>query len=382
MSHPYRSIGRYARWDTAFNGVEPAAVDPVVRFGMTLTREHRVVTAGSCFAQHIGRYLKREGFNYLVTERGHPLLNDETRAAFGYGFFSARYGNIYTTRQLLQLFRRAYGTFTPSDDVWERGAIFADPFRPNIQPGGFPTRQELEADREQHLAAVREAFEQLDVFVFTLGLTECWAARKDGAVFPLAPGVAGGTFDHKAYEFTNLTVDDVTSELREFIGLLRSVNPNAHVILTVSPVPLMATAVDQHVLVSTTYSKSVLRVAAQMTTETLDGVYYFPAYEIVTGNFSRGSYFADDLRSIREEGVKHVMSLFFSHATNAAPSKRRTRLIKREANSDEAYRAFERKNDELVEVLCDEELLTAAAPPEAEPATSSPTRSPSSGGIA
>src|SRR5205823_3059266 len=77
------------------------------------------------------------------------------------------------------------------------------------------------------------------------------------------------------------------------------------------------TAVDRHVLVSTTYSKSVLRVAAQQLTESLDGVHYFPSYEIVTGNFSRGAYFADDLRSILEPGVEHVMSLFFRHATVA-----------------------------------------------------------------
>ena len=33
------------------------------------------------------------------------------------------------------------------------------------------------------------AFRDLDVFVFTLGLTEAWVAKADGAVFPLAPGV-------------------------------------------------------------------------------------------------------------------------------------------------------------------------------------------------
>lgn len=337
--------------------VHPSSVDPVVRFPLTVTRGDRVVTAGSCFAQHIGRYLKQEGFNYLVTERGHPLLNDETRSAFGYGVFSARYGNLYTSRQLLQLFRRAYGELVPDDDVWEDETAFVDPFRPRIQPGGFPTRQELLADREQHLAAVRSAFEQLDVFVFTLGLTECWAARSDGAVFPLAPGVAGGSFDDARYAFVNLTVDDVTRELVEFAGLLRGVNPDARIILTVSPVPLMATAVDRHVLVSTTYSKSVLRVAAEAAVEALDGVHYFPAYEIVTGNHARGAYFADDLRSVREEGVRHVMSLFFEHATEGAAREGTIFAIDEGALADEAIRAFDRENEELVEVLCDEELL-------------------------
>lgn len=359
MSHPYEHIEDYARWPTAVGRVDPSLVDPVVRFPMTLTRRHRVVTAGSCFAQHIGRYLKQEGFKYFVTERGHPVLDDETRDEFNYGIFSARYGNLYTSRQLLQLFERAYGKFMPDDDVWEGEAGFVDPFRPRIQPGGFATREELWSDRVQHFSAVRTAFEQLDVLVFTLGLTECWAAESDGAVFPLAPGVSGGQFDAAKYGFTNLTVDEVANDLQQFTRLLRKVNPLARIILTVSPVPLMATAVDQHVLVSTTYSKSVLRVAAQTAVESLKGVYYFPAYEIVTGNFSRGSYFADDLRSIREDGVKHVMSLFFKHATEGAAADELGAVVDEGVREDEEVRALERENDELVEVLCDEALLGA-----------------------
>jgi hypothetical protein len=79
------------------------------------------------------------------------------------------------------------------------------------------------------------------------------------------------------------------TDMSAFIGSLREVNPKAKVILTVSPVPLFATAVDRHVLVSTTYSKSVLRVAAQALVESYDYVFYFPAYEIVAGTSRGGS---------------------------------------------------------------------------------------------
>ena len=221
-----------------------------------------------------------------------------------------------------------------------------------IQPAGFRTARELEADREQHLAAVRRAFEELDVFIFTFGLTECWPARSDGAAFPLAPGVAGGKFDPDRYVFVNLDVEDVVADMTAFIRSLRDVNPVARVILTVSPVPLFATAVDRHVLVSTTYSKSVLRIAAQALVESLEDVHYFPAYEIVAGNFSRGAYFASDLRSIREPGVEHVMSLFFRHATTGTGTAEDGA-----GKQATAARAFELETDEVVEQLCDEELI-------------------------
>ena len=360
MKHPYEKIGDYARWDRGIGSLEPNDVDPVVSFPLELDHEQPIVTAGSCFAQHIARYLQEAGFNYLVTEPGHPLLDDETKKAYNYGVFSARFGNVYTSRQLVQLFARAYGELDPVDDFWPGRSGFVDPFRPAIQPSEFATRRELAADREQHLAAVRRAFEELDVLIFTFGLTECWGTRSDGAVFPLAPGVAGGTFDPSRYEFLNLDVEAVVADMTDFFGSLRRVNPTAKSILTVSPVPLFATAVDRHVLVSTTYSKSVLRVAAQQLVDSLDRVYYFPAYEIVTGNFSRGRYFGDDLRSIHESGVEHVMSLFFRHATNDEAHD--VAAIGDTASRDAAVDAlaFDRETEELVRLLCDEELIGLA----------------------
>ena len=52
--------------------------------------------------------------------------------------------------------------------------------------------------------AVREMFERLDVFVFTLGLTEAWRSRIDGAVYPLAPDVVAGKMGQAAHEFVNI----------------------------------------------------------------------------------------------------------------------------------------------------------------------------------
>jgi hypothetical protein len=330
----------------------PDQIDPVVRFPIRLTRDQRVVTAGSCFAQHISRHLERAGFHFLVTEPGHALLPADLRASMNYGVFSARFGNIYTSRQLEQLFRRAYGTFAPAEDVWDRAdGRVVDPFRPTIQPGGFATREELFADRAQHLAAVRRAFEQVSVFIFTLGLTECWSSTVDGAVFPVAPGVAGGTYDPARHAFVNLRVDEVVDDMSRFIESLRSVNPAAVCILTVSPAPLAATALDRHVLVSTTYSKAVLRVAAESLTSSLPQVYYFPSYEIVTAPFSRGRYYSEDLRTVTEAGGEHVMSLFFRHVAGVD--------VPLEADAAPAAEAPP-KPDRLaraLDVLCDEELI-------------------------
>ncbi|HEV7280829.1 MAG TPA: GSCFA domain-containing protein [Pirellulaceae bacterium] len=314
--HPYQSIPDTAYWRRSVANLPHRRVDPVVRTKFRISRTDGIMTLGSCFAQHISRRLERRGYNFLVTETAHPILGT-LGPEMGYGVFTARYGNVYTARQLVQLFDRAYGVFQPADSVWTNGeGKFVDPFRPQIQPGGFLTAEELLADRERHFACVRQAFETHQVLVFTLGLTELWRSKLDGAAFPLCPGVAGGTFDSSKHEFHDLSAQEVASDLAEFLKRLLQVNPNTRVLLTVSPVPLVATASSDHVLVATVRSKSILRVAADVTAGSHDAVDYFPSYEIITGQHARGSYFEDDLRSVTESGVSHVMQVFFRHYGN------------------------------------------------------------------
>lgn len=350
---PYHAQPDHAFWKRAVSDKPAAEVDPAITFDLTIDRSTKVVTAGSCFAQHIARHLKKQRFNYFVTEPPHPNLGADVCEAFNYGTFSARYGNIYTARQLRQLFDRAYGAFQPVEDVWEESdGRFVDPFRPNIQPGGFSSRREFDLDRGQHFAAVRRALEELDVFVFTLGLTECWTHAGDGAVFPLCPGVAGGTFDPAVHRFVNLTVDEVVEDMRAALARLRAVNPASKVILTVSPVPLIATAEQQHVLTATTYSKAVLRVAAETLTRTVPEVHYFPSYEVITGPHAAGGYFAANRRDVLEEGVSHVMRLFFQHAADMKSAA----IVPKAPEKPNVADMME----SVVDVICDEHVIQDA----------------------
>lgn len=353
--NPYKSLPDKAFWKRAVARPAAADVDPVGIFDLRITPSTKVATAGSCFAQHIARHLRRSGFHYYVVEEGHPILPGSVRNRHQYGTFSARYGNVYTARQLRQLFDRAFGRFVPSEGAWinEEGQVI-DPFRPNVQPGGFISPEAMLADRQQHLAAVRRMFETLDVFVFTLGLTECWESRDDGAVFPLCPGVEGGEFDDARYAFRNQDAAEVLDDMRSFLASLAAVNPAAQVVLTVSPVPLMATAEPgAHVLSATTYSKSVLRVAAETLRRENTHVHYFPSYEIITGSYSRGSYFAEDLRGVLENGVGHVMRLFLRYATGQQEAAPVTAAASEPTEKDE----FMSQAQALVEVECDESAL-------------------------
>lgn len=316
MSHPYEQLRDHQFWRRAVAGVERFRFDPVVDTRFKIGRAQRVATAGSCFAQHISNRLSRIGFNYFVTERG-DHLDAASRKEQNYAVFSARYGSIYTSRQLMQLFEECQGLRNPDDGVWQReDGRFVDALRPQITPSGHASPDEVIASRGEHLASVKEMFESCDVFVFTLGLTETWLSRTDGTAYPLAPGVAGGQFDPARHEFVNLDIHDVMRDMEQFLDGLRRLNPGVKVVLTVSPVPLIATYENRNVLVSTTYSKSVLRVAADMLYRNHpDWVEYFPSYEIITGNYSNSAYYEADYRGINAIGVDHAMRCFLQHYT-------------------------------------------------------------------
>lgn len=347
--HPYRDLPDTSFWKQSISLRPTNEVDPVLAPPFRICQRDQVATAGSCFAQHISKQLRDAGFQFMTMETG----PDDLDAASQRGFydFSARYGNIYTARQLLQLFDRAFGYFRPIERVWVRHeGGFCDPFRPRIEPAGFTSEADVEADAHRHLRAVRRMFQHLDVFIFTLGLTECWISRLDGAAYPVAPGVVGGAYDRDRHAFVNFGVADVSHDLQTFLTKLRLVNTKARVVLTVSPVPLVATASDRHVLVATTYSKSVLRVAAEEVSRQHPHVAYFPSYEIITGPHSEGRYFEADRRSVTKAGVDHVMRVFMTRMTDMDAETRPPEI------SDDAE-ADLLKLESLAETMCDEEVL-------------------------
>ncbi|MGW8204209.1 GSCFA domain-containing protein [Sphingomonas sp. VDB2] len=348
---PFRSLPAEAYWRKALVQTPAKDVNPASKPSFRIAQTDAVATAGSCFAQHIARHLVGAGYNYFIPENAHPIVPPDLGKKYNYGTFSARFGNIYTPRQLLQLFHRAYGSFQPAEDVWIEGDRYYDPYRPLIQPQGFPDEASYLADRQEHFAAVRRMVEECNVFVFTLGLTEAWVSRIDGAVFPVCPGCGTGTFDPDRYEFVNFTASETASDLRLALEFIRAKNPDVRFVVTVSPVPLIATAAHRHVLVSTTYSKAALRVAAEEVTAALSDCEYFPSYEIITGAYNRGAYFDDDLREVKPEGVAHVMRCFAETFLDRSAKAASPRKAGKKVRPMSAV---------LNDIICDEETLIAA----------------------
>ena len=324
--NPYKGLPESAFWSSGVANQSPFELAGLYSRKWRISKKNRVATAGSCFAQHIARHLRKRDFSVLDMEPPPPGLPEDAHLKFGYSTYSCRYGNIYTARQLLQLVREISGDFVPHDIVWEKGGRFYDALRPAVEPNGLPTADEVISQRKAHLEKVREMLEQMDLLVFTLGLTEAWEHIETGTVYPTAPGTVAGEFDADEIQFRNFSFSEIRNDFDTFLTLVKELRGgrNFRVLLTVSPVPLTATASGGHVLKATTYSKSVLRAVAGFF-EARPNIDYFPSYEVITNPAARGIFYESNMRSVRSTGVETVMEIFFSEH-DAVPARRQSRV--------------------------------------------------------
>lgn len=358
MTNPYAKFPSTAFWRTAVADPLPEEITGLWSPKFNIQPDHKVATYGSCFAQHIGQALVRRNYHWLCTEKAPDAVSDKLKKRFGYEVFSSRTANIYTTTLLLQWARWSLEGQPVPDEVWERDDRFVDPFRPNIEPHGFASEDELLAMRRVVLDAFAQSVKDADVFVFTLGLTERWINQTAGYEYPMCPGTIAGAFDDQKHHFENLEYSGVKDALLEAMSIFKAANPDLRFVLTVSPVPLTATASGQHVLTATTYSKSVLRAVAGDLAAAREDVDYFPSYEIITSPVFQGQFFEENKRSVKKSGVDFVMTSFFGDLARKFGTR----------SSNPAEDAAERpsgsphsaRQDE--DVVCEEVFLEAFGP--------------------
>jgi hypothetical protein len=260
-----------------------------------IDKNTKIVSIGSCFAENIARFLRAHKYNYINTEKGS-------------GYFSANWGIVFNSSSIRQIFEYSFGLFHPKVQWWEREkGRMQDPYRRDIiYPKGVHNQKRI-----AHYAASRQALEKADVIIITLGLTEVWRDKRDGATFWRVPPMH--LYDPDIYTFHSMTVNEVFQDLLRIRFLLDRFNKKCHLIITVSPVPFQATyREDCDAVTANVFSKAVSSVAAiDFASELRDrNVSYFPSFEYVRYGF-KNPYIADG-RHIKRPVVNQMMKFFES----------------------------------------------------------------------
>jgi hypothetical protein len=293
-----------ARWPTRESPqrLHPLA-DPVASRPFTLRGDERVFCIGSCFARSIENALERLGFEVLSLMPDLPRSPNRDRS--DRGMF-----NKYNVATILNELRWALGEGKPyrHEDV-----LIAPPGDRLLQdyqlagPGYSEEPGFARAFREGFNAAfarVREA----DLVILTLGLSEIWLDTATGLHLNAAP------LEHLVraypgrYELHVMDVAQTLAQLEEIDRLLVAhLESGFRLMVTVSPVPLWSTFRDQDVLTANTYSKAVLRVAAEAFVAARAHASYFPSFEFAQLSHPTLVYSREDFRHVDARFVDYIM---------------------------------------------------------------------------
>ncbi len=308
-AHPGHRFETWQVWPGSYKNPPADGVYPVPgHANMTITSETPIASMGSCFAREIRKILVARGFNYIQEEIEHPAAVHA----------SAAWERTYNTFSMRQIFEYTFASFNPGVRWWQtpQSGKIQDPYRRIIL---YDSVKAAEDDFAHHLICSRLALERAQVLILTLGLTEIWEDRHDGAVICLPSGPyvkEGGSMER--YRFRVSRYAENLKNLERIHELMQQHNPDCQLLMTVSPVHLWATfRQDLDVISASCNSKSTLRAAVDVFVSEHDNVHYFPAYEMATiyMPLMAQSYFSEGKENfhVNQDTVGFIMDQFFRY---------------------------------------------------------------------
>jgi hypothetical protein len=276
-------------------------IEPKFRF----VRDDKFYAIGSCFARGIEQALTQRGVAVESAAPEFAKLQPVNKEVTGLGFT-----NKYNTFSILNELRWALdpeAVFPKESIIQVTESTWFDPHcTPTLQLAGFAET----LNRRALMQAVAKRVAHCRAVVITLGLVEVW---RDGEadVYTNSTPVRSALKTHpNRYEFHLTSFAQNWDNLEAIHALLtRYGHPDLRIVITVSPVPLLATFSTMDVVVANTYGKSLLRAIAHQWAAAHANVDYFPSYEIVQ-NSDRAATWERDLRHVKGTGTQHIMDLF------------------------------------------------------------------------
>jgi hypothetical protein len=276
------------------NRIEPIAT-PSFEVPFRLVAGESILTIGSCFARNVEHHLGRLGFKLPARNLFQsPEFADLDPAII----------NNYGTPSIFNELAWAFGEreFVADDHILE---VMPGKFADQQMPSHLrPETRDIVLARRHAITEVYRTAAQCRVVIITLGLSEVWFDTKSGFYLNVAPRPATLRTYPDRYELHVLSYAEVVGFLVEAVRLLQKHGPpDLRVLLTVSPVPLQVTHRPIDVIVANSYSKSVLRAAAEEVITGFPFITYFPSYESVTLT-NREFAWTADLRHVSDDIVQ------------------------------------------------------------------------------
>jgi hypothetical protein len=275
-----------------------------IKANLKISKDTKIVSMGSCFAMEIRKMLMENGYNYLQEEdKKNPWANIYSED-HQYELGSCAWERVFHLFGLNQILHYTFGVADFRDRLYNHGKYCYDLLRTRI---AYPSKKVAEKDLVDHIEKSRKVLSECELFIFTMGLVEIW--EYNNVVLATSPQHTKIDLNAK---FRVSTYAENLAALNRAYSIFRKHNPDAHFMITVSPVHLRATfRQDTDILSATSYSKATLRTVANDFIKEHPEVHYFPSYEIVTilANIV-GDVSYPEGHHVNRRVVKKIMNIF------------------------------------------------------------------------
>lgn len=242
-----------------------------------ISKDTNITAFGSCFAGNVSRYLLKKEYKVNAHSWDHNQSD------------LIRIDEIMVhTPALLAQFEWAF----------------------NDRPLGsiFIGSAEEKAQTYHSMEACKAIIRNTDFFIITLGLTEAWFDKENQQY--LWKFVPNRKLDPDRFESRFVSFNENLNNIKAIYHLVKKHIPEAKILFTLSPIPLLGSYHGKSVVSANTASKATLKAALHEFISTTEdpSLYYFPSYELVTEYVE--APWKDDNRHITPETVETIMAVF------------------------------------------------------------------------
>lgn len=253
-----------------------------------IRHQDRILSLGSCFAEHIGERLQQNKFSTIVNPFGilyNPIsISQSLHCLLGESLFSDK--DLFQHQDIWHSFAH-HGRFSNADQATCLSEI------------------------NQQLISGRAQLKQCKYLLLTLGTAHVFQYKKTNEVVANCHKLPNADFNR-----IRLSLAEISSSLSIVLDQLHQVLPDLQIIVSVSPVRHLR---DGHL--ENQRSKSSLLLALTKMVEQFNFVHYFPSYELLLDDLRDYRFYKEDMIHPNETAINYIWDFFAATYFNPTTTK-------------------------------------------------------------
>ncbi|MGQ7868346.1 GSCFA domain-containing protein [Sunxiuqinia sp. sy24] len=249
--------------------------------GWEIDHQSKLMMAGSCFTENIGRQMQRLKFQVDINP----------------------FGILYNPQSLAKSLRLLMDAkkYT-ADDLFEHQGVWHS-FDHHSRFSSSDQQQALEGINRQ-MAQSAAHLKTSDFLILSMGTAWIYELKRTGEIVSNCHKLPAADFKR-----LRLTPGEIVEEYRELILALWKFNPKLKILFTVSPIRHWKDGAVENQLSKATLLLAIDRLITGFGEEQCA---YFPSYEIVMDELRDYRFYAPDMLHISDQAVAHIWQRFAS----------------------------------------------------------------------